>query len=148
MKITTTIDTYFHFHNSYSSLTLTFIFIFHFIVDHGTGGVTEIRTVAEVTGGSSSSCLPAVNAGSIIEFIPNTYLPAQCSVLSVMTNPPSSIRGFVPSGTPFTIDTQSSKSHRSFPRLFAISLYLFIFIFVSILSSISISVSILVSIWT
>jgi hypothetical protein len=87
----------------------------HFIssVDHGTGGVTEIRTVTEATGGSSNSCLSALNAGSNsnipIPLIVNTYIPAQCSVLTIQTNPPSAIRGFVPSGTPFAIDTRSGK---------------------------------------
>lgn len=81
---------------------------FHYRVDHGTGGVTEIRTVMDADGGSTNSCLPSTTVNYDVLFTLNTFTPAQCSVLSILTKPPNAIRGYVPSGTPFTIDSDSN----------------------------------------
>ncbi|PVF93564.1 hypothetical protein CPB86DRAFT_715131 [Serendipita vermifera] len=72
----------------------------------GTGGVSPIQTVGR--GGQAATCLESENANANVHFSLSTLQPQQCSSLSISVDSPRSIRGFVPGGTPFSLDMPAS----------------------------------------
>ncbi|CAG8723453.1 7795_t:CDS:2, partial [Acaulospora colombiana] len=76
---------------------------------YGTGGVSLIQRV-EISGAQTASCLPDSSANSNVFFSIGSFSPAQCSPLSILVNSPIEVRGFVPGGSPFSLDMPASTS--------------------------------------
>ncbi|PVF94182.1 hypothetical protein CPB86DRAFT_665662, partial [Serendipita vermifera] len=75
----------------------------------GTGGVSQIQTVENGdAGGSAPSCIPSDQANANVYFSLSTLQPQQCSSLTINVNSPKAVRGFVPGGTPFSLDLPAS----------------------------------------
>ncbi|PVF94183.1 hypothetical protein CPB86DRAFT_54018 [Serendipita vermifera] len=76
---------------------------------YGTGGVSLIHRV-ETSGSSPTSCIPSSPANGNVYFAISSLNPAQCSPLTVLVNSPTEIRGFIPGGSPFSLDMPASTS--------------------------------------
>lgn len=97
----------------FSKSQLVYSFAYYLLLSHqfaglGTGGVSTIQHVSQQ--GSDSSCLPADGTNSRTLFGLNTTQPAQCSTLTITSAPPKAIRGFIPGGSPFSLDVSTSQT--------------------------------------
>lgn len=79
------------------------LFIWSYRSGLGTGGVSQIQRVNQQAP-SSTSCIPPEGVNPPVLFGLNTRAPAQCSMLTILSAPPKAIRGFIPGGSPFSLD--------------------------------------------
>ncbi|KIM28114.1 hypothetical protein M408DRAFT_329730 [Serendipita vermifera MAFF 305830] len=74
----------------------------------GTGGVSGIQTVGPNPAGTS--CLGQTEQEANIRFALDTRQPPQCAALSITTAQTTSIRGFVPNGSAFSLELPAAST--------------------------------------